>query len=173
MRCLGMPLKEELKVDADTLVRDYLGRLEAAAWQLAAERRVELASEVREHIETALAESDRRDEITVRNVLERLGPPEEIVAAEAEPSAATTSWGSAQPTARTAAHLRWGAVEISALLLLTVGAVFVPFFGPLLGLAFVWLSAVWTTRQKLVATGIAVALMLLLPILFLLSVGAG
>ena len=153
-------------MEADVLVRDYLGRLEAAAGLLAVERRAELVAEVREHIETALAEVGRRDEMTVRNVLERLGPPEEIVAAEGEPVAGAPSPAAAQPPGAIAARPPWGAVEILALLLLTVGAVLLPFVGPLAGLALVWASPRWTRRQKLVVTAIVVAL-LALPLLAL------
>ena len=46
-------------MDAEGLVRDYLGRLEAASWPLAPPRRAELVGEVREHIETALSEAGR------------------------------------------------------------------------------------------------------------------
>jgi uncharacterized membrane protein len=164
-------------MDADTLVRDYLGRLEAASWPLAAERRRELASEVREHIETALAEAGRRDEVTVRNVLERLGRPEESVAAEdgaakEPPTAADAASASAQESKPVQATSPWGAVEIGALLLLTVGAVLLPVVGPLLGLVFVWISTQWTTRQKAIATIIVVAL-LVLPVLGLFAASAG
>ncbi len=70
-------------MEAEALVSDYLGRLERAAQPLPADRRRgELIAEVHEHIESALAEAGSRDEVTARNVLERLGAPEEIVAAE-------------------------------------------------------------------------------------------
>ena len=53
-------------------------------------RRAELIAEIREHIEAALREEDAASEVAVRNVLERLGPPEEIVeAAEPEPEASS------------------------------------------------------------------------------------
>ncbi len=159
-------------MDADALVRDYLGRLEAAAWPLAVDRRAELVGEVREHIATALAEAGRHDELTVRNILERLGPPQEIVAAEAEPNAAAPAWATAPPTGPNVARGPWGAVEIVALLLLTIGAVLLPFVGPLIGLGFVWLSAQWTRRQKTVATAIVLTL-LVLPILLLFAARAG
>jgi hypothetical protein len=157
-------------MEADVLVRDYLGRLEAAAWPLGAGRRGELVAEVREHIESALAEAARRDEVTTRNVLERLGAPEEIVAAEVE-GERPASWPAPQP------HVidgrpQWGFAEIAAVAFLTVGAVFLPIVGPLIGLAFVWVSAQWTTRQKWIATAIVVVL-LALPILLLLGVNVG
>ena len=69
-------------MDAETLVRDYLGRLETVSASLPVERRGELLAELREHIELALAEAGSSDEATIRNVLQRLGSPDEIVAAE-------------------------------------------------------------------------------------------
>lgn len=158
-------------MDGDTLVHEYLGRLEAAAWPLEADRRVELVAEVREHIEAAVSAAGRSDEVTVRNILERLGPPQEIVASEREPGAVSGSWIAGQQGGAVIAASPWGAVEIIALLLLTVGAVFVPFVGPILGLVFVWMSARWTRREKLIAS-VIVALLLLVPFLALLGVGA-
>ena len=68
-------------VHRDPLVDAYLRRLDAAARDLPAGRRAELSAELEEHIEDALREAGARDEATVRNVLDRLGPPEEIAAA--------------------------------------------------------------------------------------------
>jgi HAAS domain-containing protein len=65
----------------------YLADPDKAASRILPERRRELVGEVREHIEFALAEAGRTDESTVRNVLERLGSPDEIVTAEAGPDA--------------------------------------------------------------------------------------
>jgi uncharacterized membrane protein len=149
-------------MDDEPLVRDYLGRLESAAWPLAPARRTELVGEVREHIDAALTDAGRTDEVTVRNVLERLGPPEEIVAAESE--------GDATPQSRTSSSSSWGAIEIIAVLLLTVGAVFIPFVGPIVGLIFVWASTRWTVREKVIVSAIVIAL-LLLPLLAIIGVG--
>ena len=156
-------------MQADALIRDYLGRLQAASWPLPAGRRAELSGEVAEHIEAALAEAGRRDEVTVRNVLERLGPPEEIVAAEAggEPDHTTVVRSAAQAPAATASP--WGAVEIMAILFLTAGAVFIPIVGPVIGLVFTAGSGRWTTRQKLVASTIVLAS---LPLAVLVSLAA-
>jgi hypothetical protein len=157
-------------MEADELVRDYLGRLEAAAWPLGADRRVELVAEVREHIESALAEAGHRDEVTTRNALERLGVPEEIVAAEM--GGERPASGPAPAPVIVEVHRGWGLAEIAAIAFLTVGAVFLPIIGPLIGLVFVWGSSQWTTRQKWIATAIVVVL-LLLPVLFLLGVNVG
>ena len=159
-------------MDAEALVNDYIGRLNAAATSLPPSRRVELAGEVKQHIEMALAEAGARDEVTVRNVLDRLGPPDEIVDAERQVDGRPPAWTLAPVQASAAASSPWGGVEITAILLLTLGAVFLPFVGPLLGLVFVWMSIQWTTQQKAIATGIVVIL-LFLPLLLLLGVGAG
>ena len=87
------------------LVQDYLRRLEQAAAPLPRSRRAELVAEIREHIDDALLEAGAADEVAVRNVLERLGPPEEIVAAAATPTG---------PTGRA------GRLEIGALIALAV-----------------------------------------------------
>jgi uncharacterized membrane protein len=155
----------------DALVQDYLGRLEAASWPLAADRRGELIGDVREHIDAALAEAGRRDEITTRNVLERLGAPEEIVAAEVD-SERGRGAGWTRPPDASRTDSRWGPLEIAAIGFLTIGAVALPFFGPIVGLMLVWLSGRWTTRQKAVATLLAVAVIITLPVL-LIAVASG
>lgn len=156
-------------MEPEALIGDYLRRLDAAAWPLPADRKAELAGEVREHIDAALGEAGRRDEATLRNVLERLGPPEEIVAAEVSDETqarphATSPVASAQPGV--------GAIEIIAILLLTLGGFLLPLIGPVIGLAFVWLSPAWSTRVKLVVSAVVIGV-LVLPILGLLSVGSG
>ena len=155
-------------MDGEALVRDYVGRLEAAAWPLPPDRKGELVGEVREHIEAALVEAGARDEVTVRNVLERLGRPEEIVAEEAGP---------AVPAARSAvsppAQSALGAVEIVAILMLTIGSLILPIFGALIGLVFVAASSRWTTREKLIAAAIVVGLVVLVPLLGRLGGGSG
>lgn len=155
-------------MDAEALVRDYLGRLDAAAGSLPLSRRSELTGEVRQHIEMALTEAGARDEVTVRNVLDRLGPPDEIVDAERGADGSAPVWFPGQPTARSA----WGGTEIAAILLLTLGSFFLPIIGPLLGLVFVWASTQWTSRQKLIGTTIVLVLALL-PIILVLGVGTG
>ncbi len=71
----------------------------------------------------------------MRNILERLGTPEEIVAAEASPTRPDDD-----TSARALPRPGIGPVEILGILFLTAGAVLLPFVGPLIGLVFVWLS---------------------------------
>jgi hypothetical protein len=135
-------------METDRLIDDYLDRLERAAAHLQRARRAELVAEIREHIEVALREEDAAGEAVVRNVLERLGEPEEIVEA-AEPL---------PPGGRA------GKLEIGALILMVV-----PFIGWLFGIVLVLLSSAWSNRQKLIGIGLA-----LLPVLIpLLTITAG
>ena len=130
---------------ADRHVEEYLRRLEAAAAGLPPARRAELVEEIREHIDHAVAEADTTDEIAIRNVLERLGPPEEIVQAAAGPPAPESG--------------RTGWLEIG-----TVFAFLVPFVGWVIGLVLLAMSRAWSSREKLL--GIALLLVpLLLPII--------
>ena len=163
-------------MDAETLIADYLGRLRAASWPLTAGRREELAAEVAEHIDAALGEAGSRDESTVRNVLERLGPPESIAAAEAgggsgSPGGPPGGVASAGPSA---ASSPWGAMEIIAILFLTAGSVLLPIIGPVIGLVFTWGSRSWTTHEKQVAS-LIVVIFLAVPIalIMLARVGLG
>ena len=74
-----------MKVHTDPLVDDYLRRLDAAASGLPADQRDELVSEIRDHLQEALRQAPAGDQAAVRNALERLGSPEEIAAAAADP----------------------------------------------------------------------------------------
>lgn len=159
-------------MEGEELIREYLGRLEAASWPLPADRRTELAGEVREHIEAALGEAGRRDPVTVRNVLERLGRPEEIVSTEAESDPAPPRWMEARPAAAAARPPAWGALEVAAILLLTAGALLLPVVGPVIGLVLVWLSRSWTAREKVIVT-VLVGLVFVLPVVGFFAAGSG
>lgn len=113
------------------LVADYLRRLDRAADSLPRPRRTELVDEIREHIDDALLEARATDETAVRNVLERLGPPDEIVAA-------------AGPARRES-----GKLELAAMIALAI-----PFLGWLVGIVLVAASRVWRGREKVVAIGL-------------------
>ncbi len=136
-------------METDRLVDDYLSRLEDAAAHMQRSRRAELIAEIREHIDTALREEDAASEVAVRNVLERLGPPEEIVEA-AEPA----------PEAELAPP---GGLEVAAMVTLVV-----PFIGWLFGIAMVLISRAWSNRQKTIGT--ALALLAVAPFLALVII---
>ena len=149
-------------MDTDALVRDYLGRLQVAATSLPAPRREELTGEVRDHIAAAIAQAGRSDEVTVRNILERLGAPEDIVASEVtlpvtpdRPGTPRTGIGAVEVASLLMLGLAW-----PALLLRDIGLI-----GPILwlgmgivGLVLVQVSNVWSKRRKLIITTLVVAL---------------
>ena len=129
--------------ETDRLIDDYLRRLEHAAAHLQRARRTELVAEIRGHIETALSQEQAASEAAVRNVLERLGSPEDIVEAAEPPP---------QPGDR-----RAGVLEIVSLL-----ALIVPVVGWLIGTILVFVSRAWSQRDKLIG-----AILLWLPIALL------
>ena len=141
-------------METDRLVEEYLRRLETAAAHLQRSRRAELVAEIREHIETALRQEEAANEAAVRNVLERLGPPEEIVEAAEAPPAADPPAG-------------FGKLEIAALILLVV-----PVVGWFVGFVLVFVSQAWSRRDKLV--GVALALLpVLIPLVTLTAESGG
>jgi hypothetical protein len=117
----------------DPLVDDYLRRLEAAVARLPRARRAELVEEIEAHIDSALRETGSADTAAVRDVLERLGPPEEIAAA-------------AGPPARAAVR---GRLESAALFVLGLSFL-LPGLGYLIGAGLVVGSGAWDGREKLV-----------------------
>jgi len=133
----------------DRLVEDYLRRLETAAADtvLPPQRQHELVAEIRQHVEEALRDGPR-DEAAVRNVLERLGSPQEIVDA-AEPSPAIPL-GSAGWRA-------WPRLELAALAAFTAGFLLAflslppALVGWVVGGVLVLISQRWSGRDKLVA----------------------
>lgn len=121
---------------SNPLVADYLRQLERASAPLPRSRRRELLAEIREHIDDALLEAGAADEVAVRNVLERLGPPEEIVAA-AGPAVGPTG--------------RAGVLEIVALVALAV-----PVVGWFVGIPVLVVSRAWPARDKVIASLLSV-----------------
>lgn len=144
----------------DHLVEDYLRRLEAAAAKvLTRERATELVGEIRSHIHDALQAGGALDEAGVRNVLERIGPPEEIALAalDGSPSAPEVPAG-------------FGALETCAVLVLGIGSLLFSVLATALGIALVWISNGWQTRDKLIATALPLTLGLFLPLLGILAI---
>lgn len=127
----------------DQIVAEYLDQLRAAADVLPAARREELVAEVGVHLQDARREALRDDDGTVRTLLDRLGPPQEIVAAAvAEDRTATTPpVGSRRLPGR----------DQAATLLLPLGG-FLFLVGWFAGVILLWTSEHWTTRQKVIGT---------------------
>jgi len=149
----------------DQIVSEYLDRLYECARSLTRSQVEELIADVREHVAAAIAEAGRDDEATVRTVLDRLGTPEDIVAAAAEQEPAAAPVG--ETTVAGGAKSRsWTWREVVAVVLLVPGAFFAPILGPLAGIAFAWGSDVWDKGTKRVAYAIG-GIGALAPLLFL------
>jgi len=118
------------------LVEQYLKELRAASRGLSRGERRELAAQIEEHIRAALAIMPAPGEAGVREILERLGDPEEIVAEQYGPHGARAGIG---------------AQAVTAIVLLLVGG-FLAGIGWIAGVVLLWTSQVWTTREKLIGT---------------------
>lgn len=124
----------------DRIVEDYLARLDAALATASPDRRSEILEEIAQHIAEARTELPADDEVALRNALDRIGEPEEI-AADASDAPATPP----------AAAPSRGRHETIAIVLLLVGG-FAWGVGWLIGVVLLWLSNVWTIRDKLIGT---------------------
>jgi hypothetical protein len=131
------------------LVSDYLSRLQAAAWQLPADRRTALLDRVRRDLDTRLGADP--DAAQVRTELTALGEPADVVAADV--TARPVPPAAPPPRRRDSV---WGSREVAAVLLLGVGGLALPALGPVVGLVLAWVAAGWTRAQKTAATVLAV-----------------
>jgi uncharacterized membrane protein len=134
-----------VKTNTDATVSRYFKELEGALRGIPASRRREIIDEIRGHVSEARSALETESESGVRNVLERLGDPSEIAADARE------RFGLASPQTGTP----W--LEVIALILMLI-----PFVGWLAGLVLLWVSRLWTTRDKVIGTllGPAVVFML-------------
>jgi hypothetical protein len=122
----------------DALVERYLERLRAELADVPRSRRDELVEQITEHIAVARAELPTGGEAEVRSLLERIGDPAAI-AEEAR-----------ERRERPAPQRRW--LEVAALVLLLVGGVILPFVGWFIGVILLWVSTVWSPRDKIIGT---------------------
>jgi len=137
----------------NSAVEAYFRQLDTELDDLPKARRTEIVGEIRDHVDAALEESPDATEADVRNILERIGDPSEIAAEARE---------------RLGIHpLRAGGLEVWALILIPIGGLVIPLIGWIVGVALLWASKVWTTRDKWIGTlvvpgGLAPALFLTL-----------
>ncbi len=144
----------------DPIVAEYLQRLDRAGAVLPPDRRTELVQEIAHHIEQARADGSARDEVSVRTLLDRLGEPDEIVAAAREegddvpapPAGFDTVPQHGFDTVPQYGFRRPGTPrEATAVALLTIGSI-VPVLGWLVGVGVLWSSMRWRTREKILGT---------------------
>jgi hypothetical protein len=117
------------------LAADYLERLRRAGRGLPAGRRRELLAEIEGHLSEAIEPG--ASDAQALTVLDRLGEPEAIIAAEMPPSEEAPG--------------RRGTTEWTAIILLLFGG-FVFIVGWFAGLVMLWSSRAWTTRDKWIGT---------------------
>jgi hypothetical protein len=128
----------------ESLVQDYLDRLDAATDDLPRDLRDDLRADVRAHLDEVTAEP--ASEADVRAALDRLGAPEAIAAAgretlpDATPPPVQTGRGNSR------------ALDVAAVLLLLIGGFVLPGLGWVIGVVLLWISSSWTTGEKLLGT---------------------
>ena len=66
--------------DLDTLVQDYLSRLDTALRGMPASRREQLLAEISQHLDESRSRLPEQSEAAIRDLLDRVGQPEEIAA---------------------------------------------------------------------------------------------
>jgi uncharacterized membrane protein len=132
---------------ADRLVDHYLTRLADAAQALPPARRTELLSEIREHIDASMTEGAGPDETSVRTMLDRLGEPDDIIAAAMEIDPPEHPACPPTPLRRQQGI----GLEIGAAIMLTAGSL-IPILGWLIGVMLLWSSGLWRRSEKILAT---------------------
>jgi hypothetical protein len=146
-----------MSTDDDRLVEDYLRELRNAAHGLPADRRDELIEEITAHI--AEARQSDGSPLAVRNILDRLGDPADIVRAAADTPPGSPAWsgapgsGAGHPAGPPAVQpSRTGALELAAVLFLLLGGIVIPVLGWFVGVVLLWMSPRWTAKDKLLGT---------------------
>lgn len=115
-------------------VGEYLRQLERSLKELPSGRRNEIVTEIEEHIGALLRElGPSPSAADVRNVLERVGDPEDI-AQEARNGLEIVP-----------ARARW--TDTAAVVALPF-----PFVGWIVGAVLLWISDIWDTRDKIIGT---------------------
>jgi uncharacterized membrane protein len=117
------------------LATDWLDRLRAAADRLPPAERSDLVSDIEAHLLESIPPG--ASEAQVRDALDRLGDPEEIVAEAAGPPVEVKSGRGPQ--------------EWAAIILLLIGG-FVFLIGWIVGVVLLWSSRAWSLREKLIGT---------------------
>jgi hypothetical protein len=126
-----------MMTDSQGLIDRYLKELERELSALPRARRHEVMDDVRAHISEARSQAGN-DEAAVRELLDRLGDPTEIA------EDARERFGVRQ--------VKVGFMEVGALILLPVGGLILPFVGWFIGVALLWVSPAWNTRDKVIGT---------------------
>lgn len=119
----------------DKVVADYIRDVEVALRDLPRSRREEIVGEIRGHLSETLGNGEAT-EADARNAIDELGSPDEIAR---------------EAGARVQERPSVGGKEVAALLLLPFGALLFS-LGWIVGVALLWSSAGWTSKEKLAGT---------------------
>jgi uncharacterized membrane protein len=133
-------------------VDEYLQRLRRSMGDLPFERRDEILAEIDEHVSELLAETSATTDAEVRNVLDRVGDPDDI-AAEAR-----DRLGINQVTRSEPPRTSWP--DIAALTLLVVGSLMITLASSpeamlvawMAAVVLLWISDVWSRSDKVTVT---------------------
>lgn len=151
----------DVKTPADEAVDLYLDRYDQALQGIVPARREELVQEMIERIvEARWGLPNRDDDAAVRDMLKRIGPPEEV---------AFRVRAANLPPAPAAAYGEDGREKLAILLLLFGG--FAGGIGWLVGVVLLWLSPRWRDRDKLIGTFVLPGGLALSAVIFLLALG--
>lgn len=115
----------------------YLKRLDSELRDVPAARRGDIRSEVHERITAALTDSEGTD-MEIRQVLMQMGPPSDVAVQARE------RFGILPP--------QGGIREAAAIGFLLLGGLVLPVLGWFVGVTLLWLSQVWTFRDKMIGT---------------------
>lgn len=118
--------------------RSYLQELNRALRDLPRARRREITRDIRAHIDAALADAPDQSPAMLATILDHLGTPVEIA------EATRAELPPVQP--------RIAARDVTAIVLLLIGGIVVPFLGWLVGAVLLWTSTAWTAKDKIIAT---------------------
>lgn len=126
-------------VSTRSVVEEYLRELDRALYNLPVGRRREIVAEIREHIgEAASAHGGEPTEAEMRTILDQVGEPETIA------EEARQRFGISES--------RGGVLEGFAIVFLLIGGIVIPLLGWIVGVVMLWVSRVWTTRDKVLGT---------------------
>lgn len=121
--------------DMNPLAKEYLRDLKRVSRCLPRDRRIELISEIESHLHESIAPG--ASDAEVEHILDRLGIPEQIVAADLPHEVRQAPAGNGR--------------EVSAIFLLLLGGILV-WIGWFVGLFLLWTSKAWTVTDKLIGT---------------------
>jgi hypothetical protein len=138
--------------NSDRLVATYRRQLVQELSSLPRGDREEILGDIDAHIRERRAALPTQDEASVHNLLDAVGAPADIAADARERLGVPDG------------HV--GALEITALLLLIVGAPVMPLVAPLGGLICVGFSRAWSRRDKLIRGVAPIAVAALLSVVY-------